>query len=139
MGVEAFIDTNILLYAYDLDADTKREQAMRLLERAWRDPAKVAVSIQVLQEFHVNFLRTGNSMNEARLVMGDLCRFKVVDNTLELFGLGLALQERWQLSLWDAMILAAAQTSGARLLYSEDFSDGQKYGGVQAINPFKLH
>ncbi len=138
MSVDVFLDTNILLYAYDLDAGNKRARAMEILKGAWLEPSKVAISVQVLQEFQVNFVRAGNSLDETGIVIGDLCRFRVIDNTLELFGLGLALQERWQVSLWDAMILAAAQTSGARHLYSEDFNNGQHYAGIRAINPFKL-
>jgi len=60
----------------------------------------------------------------------------VVENTLELFDAALAAQERWRLSLWDAMILAAAQASGASELITEDFNSGQDYGGVVARNPF---
>jgi predicted nucleic acid-binding protein len=47
------------------------------------------------------------------------------------------LQVRWQLSLWDAMILAAAQASGARELLTEDLNHGQNYGGIRVVNPFK--
>ena len=57
--------------------------------------------------------------------------------TLALFRLGISLQARWQLSLWDTMILAAAKTSGARELITEGFSHGQDYGRVRAINPFR--
>jgi predicted nucleic acid-binding protein len=137
MAVEAFFDTNILLYGYDLDAGRKREVAMDLLEDAWRNPVGFAVSVQVLQEFHVNFVRGGNSGVEATALISDFCRWHVVENTLQVFGLGLRLQERWQLSLWDAMILAAAQSSGARKLYTEDLNPGQDYGGVRAVNPFQ--
>jgi predicted nucleic acid-binding protein len=137
MGVKAFLDTNILLYGYDLDAGRKRTVAMDLLEEAWRNPVEYAVSVQVLQEFHVNFVRSGNSCTEATAVISDFCRWHVVENTLEVFGLGLKLQQRWQLSLWDAMILAAAQSIGARKLYTEDLNPGQDYGGVEAVNPFQ--
>jgi len=58
MAAECFLDTNILLYAYDLDAPEKRAVAARLLERAWREPGSSAISVQVLQEFFVNFIRS---------------------------------------------------------------------------------
>ena len=61
----------------------------------------------------------------------------MIDNSLALFRLGLTLQARWQTSLWDAMILAAAQTSGACELLTEDFNHGQQYGSVRVINPFR--
>jgi predicted nucleic acid-binding protein len=67
----------------------------------------------------------------------DFTVWPVIDNTLALFRLGVSLQAQWQLSLWDAMILAAAKASGARELVTENFSHGQDFGGVLAINPFR--
>jgi predicted nucleic acid-binding protein len=136
MPVERFFDTNILLYGYDLDAPGKRRIARGLVDDAWEKPASFAVSVQVLQEFHVNFVRLGHLKAESSVLLGDFSLWTVVDNTLSLLRLGLALQDRWQLSLWDAMILAAAQSCGARELFSEDFNHGQDYGGVRVINPF---
>lgn len=52
------------------------------------------------------------------------------------FYCGLQARARWQLSLWDAMIVAAAAQAGAPILYTEDLNHGQFYGSVQAINPF---
>ncbi len=136
MPAERFLDTNILLYGYDLDAPKKRLVAQALIEQGWRQPGQTAISVQVLQEFHVNFMRKGHSTEEASALIGDFSQWPVIDNTLALFRLGLALQTRWQLSLWDAMILAAAQASGARELLTEDLNHGQEYGGVRAVNPF---
>ena len=136
MPAERFLDTNILLYGYDLDAPVKRAVAQSLIEQAWIQPGRTAVSVQVLQEFYVNFVRRGHRSEEALALVGDFSLLAVVDNSLELFRLGIALQTRWQLSLWDAMIVAAAQTSGARELLTEDLSHGQNYGGIIVINPF---
>jgi predicted nucleic acid-binding protein len=137
MPVERFFDTNVLLYGYDLDAPEKRLVAKSLIETAWRNPGRTAISIQVLQEFHVNFVRKGHAPAEAATLVEDFTAWPVIDNTLALFRLGVSLQARWQLSLWDAMILAAAKASGARELITEDFNHGQDYGGVLAINPFR--
>jgi predicted nucleic acid-binding protein len=136
MSAERFLDTNILLYGYDLDALEKRSIAQSLIEQAWLQPGRTAISVQVLHEFHVNFVRKGHSAEVAAALIADFCHWPVIDNTLAVFGLGLSLQARWQLSLWDAMILAAAHTSGARELLTEDLSDGQDYGGVTVLNPF---
>ena len=136
MAVKRFFDTNILLYAYDLDAGTKRDIALRRVEEALSKPQNTAISVQVLQEFQVNFVRAGHSQAEAALVLNDFSQWQIVDNTLPLFKRGLELQTRWQLSLWDAMILAAALQSGATELISEDFSHHQNYDTVRAINPF---
>ena len=137
MPVERFLDTNILLYGYDLDAPKKRRVARSLIEQAWLQPGRTAISVQVLQEFHVNFVRRGRTAAEAAGLIADFSLWPVIDNTLPVFRLGLSLQTRWQLSLWDAMILAAAQTSGARELLTEDLNHGQDYGGVRALNPFR--
>ena len=136
MPADRFLDTNILLDAYDLDAPAKRAVAKAILEEAWRQPGRTAVSVQVLQEFHVNFVRSGHPLAEATLIVGDFSSWTVVENSLPLFQRGLWLESRWQISLWDAMILAAAESSGARELLSEDFNHGQNYGQVSVINPF---
>jgi len=136
MSVKRFFDTNVLLYAYDLDAGSKREKALALLSEALHAPSETAISVQVLQEFHVNFTRFGNSDEDAATLVQDLSIFHVVDNTLSLLRRGLEEKTRWQLSIWDAMILAAARQSGATELLTEDFNSGQDYGGIRAINPF---
>lgn len=136
MSGDRFLDTNILLYAYDLDALAKRSGAMAIVEEAWRQPARIALSVEVLQEFHVIFVRSGRPVAEATLIVGDFSSWIVIENSLALFQRGLWLQSRWQISLWDAMILAAAESSGARELLSEDLNHGQKYGLVYVINPF---
>lgn len=136
MIAERFLDTNILLYGYDLDSPGKRQVARVLMEDGWRHPGRTAVSVQVLQEFHVNFVRKGGSPADAAELIGDFALWPVIDNSLGLFRIGLSLQSRWQLSLWDAMILAAAQASGARELLTEDLNHGQDYGGIRVINPF---
>ncbi len=136
MPAERFLDTNILLYGYDLDSPDKRRIAQTLLEQAWLQPGRTAISVQVLQEFYVNFVRTGHSAHDAAALIDDFSRWPVVDNTLAVFRLGLSLQSRWQISLWDAQILAAAQTSGARELFTEDLNHGQEYEGIRLINPF---
>ena len=136
MSVEYFLDTNVLLYGYDLDAPEKRLIAASILENAWKFPGSVAVSVQVLQEFFVNFTRKGQKYSEARLLVEDFCCWPVVENSLSLLGSGLGIRERWQLSLWDALIVAAAEASGAEKLLTEDLNHGQYYGKVMVVNPF---
>ncbi|TSA34020.1 MAG: PIN domain-containing protein [Verrucomicrobiaceae bacterium] len=138
MSASWFLDTNILLYAYDIDAGAKREIALRRVEEAFLHPDQTSISVQVLQEFHVNFVKAGHSTDEAAMILSDFSVWRVVDNTWTLFKKGLELQSRWQLSLWDAMILAAARHAGSTELLSEDFSAGQDYGGIRVLNPF-LH
>jgi predicted nucleic acid-binding protein len=136
MATERFLDTNTLLYGYDLNAPEKRAVAQFFIERAWTETGRTAISVQVLQEFYVNFIRKGYPPADASALIGDFSLWPVIDNSLALFRLGISIQARWQLSLWDAMIVAAAQASGASELLTEDLNHGQDYGGVRAINPF---
>jgi predicted nucleic acid-binding protein len=137
MNATRFLDTNILLYAYDQDAPAKRSAALRLVEQGWSALGQTAISVQVLQEMHVNLEKRGVAKAEAARIIRDYAAWPVVDNSLEILLAALDEQTRWQLSLWDALILAAARASGASEIYTEDFNHGQDYGGIPAINPFR--
>jgi predicted nucleic acid-binding protein len=136
MSATRFLDTNILLYAYDLDAPAKRAVALGLVEQGWTSPGENAISVQVLQEMHVNLGKRGVSTAKATQIVRDYAAWPVVDNTLDLLQAGLDEQARWKISLWDALILAAARASGVSELITEDFNHGQDYGGIRALNPF---
>ena len=136
MSVRKFFDTNILLYGYDQDAGSKRIVARALMREAWEKPGSFAVNVQVLQEFYVNFVKQSGSHAEAKQIVEDISLWPVVDNTQEIFGRGLHFRERYDLSLWDAMIVATANQSGATELLTEDLNHDQIYGEVRAINPF---
>ena len=79
--------------------------------------------MQVLQELHVNLSRRGRSVVEATQIVRDFYHWPVVENTLPLLDDAFDTQARWQLSLWDALIVAAARASGARELLTEDLKD----------------
>jgi len=132
-----FLDTNVLLYAYDTDSPAKRSKARKWVERGWQSPGEISISVQVLQELAVNLERKKVSKGEIHQILFDLSAWPVVDNTLLLLKLALGEQLRWQISLWDAMILAAARSCGAEELISEDFNHGQDYDGIRAVNPFR--
>lgn len=137
MNAIRFLDTNILLYAYDQDAPTKRDVALRLVEKGWDFPGETAISVQVLQEMYVNLERRGISRAVAGQIIHDFSLWPVVDNSLSLFHAALNEQARWQISIWDALILAAARASGASELVTEDLNPGQDYDGIRAVNPFR--
>ncbi len=137
MNAVRFLDPNVLLYAYDLDAPAKRKVALRLVEQGLSGSGDTAISVQVLQEMHVNLVKQGVTRSEASQIIRDCARLPVVDNTLDLLLCALEEQARWKISLWDALILAAARASGASELFTEDLNDGQDYGGIRVINPFR--
>jgi predicted nucleic acid-binding protein len=137
MNAVRFLDTNILLYAYDLDAPSKRAVALQLVHAGWLSPGETAISVQVLQEFHVNLCKRGVTQTAATRIVRDLATWPVVDNTIQLLQAALDAQARWQVSLRDALILTAARTSGASELITEDLRHGQDYAGVRVVNPFR--
>ncbi len=137
MPAGRFLDTNVLVYAYDRDAATKRDVALAIVEEGWNLPGDVAVSVQVLQELYVNLERRGVSHAEATRIVDDFTFWPVVENTVDLLRSAFDEQARWKISFWDALIVAAARTSGATELITEDLNHGQDYGGVRSINPFR--
>jgi predicted nucleic acid-binding protein len=138
MSAKCFVDTNILMYAHDTAAGEKHERARALVEELWRDRTGV-VSTQVLQELVVNLRRKAAKPLDAaaaREVVVDYLAWQVVVNTGESILHALDLEQRHRISFWDALIVHAADVSGASVLYSEDLSDGQRYGAVAVVNPF---
>jgi predicted nucleic acid-binding protein len=132
-----FVDTNILLYAHDRSAGVKHERAHQLLERLWTSEEGV-LSTQVLQEFCINLRRKVARplpMEEVRQIIQDYLSWEIVVNTPASTLHALEIEIRYQISFWDALILQAAESAGASVVYSEDLGAGQKYGSVQVVNP----
>jgi predicted nucleic acid-binding protein len=135
MHVDVFVDTNILVYAHDRDAGEKHARARDLIEGFWRDRQVPCLSVQVLQELHVNLLRKGVQEDVSAEIVTRYLSWRVLDNTRHLFQQALSIQPRWHLSFWDSLIVAAAQRAGVATLWSEDLNAGQDYGGVKVVNP----
>ena len=136
--MRAFVDTNVLVYAYDRAAGAKRERALELVEKLWNEGRGV-LSTQILQEFYVNIRRWTRppvSREEARRLVTDYLAWDPVVNdgvaVLEAVDLG----HRHRLSFWDALVVVAAVKGGASVIYSEVFNHGQQFGSVQVVNPF---
>lgn len=139
MSDRYFVDTNILMYAHDTAAGGKHARAKALVEDLWQNRSGV-VSTQVLQELAVNLRRkAGNPLDAkaTRDVVSDYLAWQVVVNGGDSILEALEMEARYRISFWDALIIQAAQTAGADVLYSEDLSDGQRYGSVKVENPFK--
>ena len=139
MSDRYFVDTNILMYAHDTAAGEKHRRAKALVEELWETRAGV-VSTQVLHELAVNLRRKARRPVDAkatREVVSDYLAWQVVVNGGDSILEALDLEARYQISFWDALVVQAAHASGAEILYSEDLSDGQRYGAVRVINPFR--
>ena len=136
--MKTFVDTNVLVYAYDRGAGEKHERARVLVESLW-ESGTGAISVQVLQELYVNIRRKASrpvSTETARALVEDYLAWNPVVNDGALLMAALGIEKRHRISFWDAMIVAAADRAGAETLSSEDFNDGQKFGRVQVVNPF---
>ena len=132
-----FVDTNILLYAHDRSAGLKHERARQLVEHLWKSGQGV-LSTQVLQEICINLRRKiarPLPVEEIRQVIQDYLSWEIIVNTPASVLQALEIEARYQTSFWDALILQAAESSGAAVLYSEDLAAGQKYGAVEVVNP----
>jgi predicted nucleic acid-binding protein len=138
MGDKYFVDTNILMYAHDAAAGEKHQRAKALIKELWATREGV-VSTQVLQELTVNLRRKVKKPLDAKAtrdIVSDYLAWQVVVNTGESILEALDLESRHQVSFWDALVIQAAHAAGAEILYSEDLSDGQRYGTVRVKNPF---
>lgn len=137
MSVDAFLDTNILLYAASGSA---AEVDKRKIARNIMRSENFGISTQVLQEFFVNAVRKahiGMTPVQARAWMSGLdeCPCLIVDR--DLIRLAVAKSIRFKIGYFDAAILSASEALGATTVFSEDLSHGQAYGAVKVVNPFK--
>jgi predicted nucleic acid-binding protein len=135
------IDTNILGYAFDPADAVKQAKARQLINDFTARPRECVLLWQVAAEF-LAFLR--KAQGQGRLTAEEvMARFQEILNLFPLqvpaprvFERGFVLYERFSLSNWDSLLVAACQEAGVTCLYSEDMQHGADYGGVKILNPF---
>jgi predicted nucleic acid-binding protein len=133
-----FVDTNILIYAFDRSAGDKHRIAVDLMTRLWTE-RRGWISLQVLQEFYVAATRKLKlPVDEAALQVRRLGLWRVHRPTVEDILAAIELHQRHSVSFWDALILRSAQASQCPVLWSEDLSNGQRWGNVEVRNPFVI-
>ena len=135
---KAFIDTNIIIYAYDVTAGRRHKTAGIILADLWNSGLGV-ISTQVLQEFFVNVVQKipkPIDKKQAKEIVRDFLKWHVVINTGESIIEAINICVKFGYSFWDSMIIEAAIKGGAAILISEDLQDGQVIGGVTIKNPF---
>ena len=136
MTAPVFVDSNVFLYALD-EADSKKQQAARNWRAELWKSRRGRVSFQVLGEFYVNAVRERPTAGEeARAEVRDLLAWRPVVTDASLLEQGWKIQDRYRLSYWDALIVAAAKASGCRYLLTEDLPSGQRLDGVEVVSPF---
>jgi predicted nucleic acid-binding protein len=137
-GDRVFVDTNVLVYAYDADAADKHEVAQRRLAELWNDETG-AVSVQILQEFYVAATRKlprPITKRVAREVIDTYDTWSPHRPTTADLIAASELEERHRLAFWDALVIIAAQRCECATLLSEDLQSGQRFGPVTVVNPF---
>jgi len=138
MTERVFVDTNVLIYAHDLDAGLKRDRAVSILSRLWENENGI-VSVQVLQEFYVRVtrkIRDPLTPALARGVIKNYLAWQIAPNDPSTVLLASEIAERNQISFWDALIVASASNAGADKILSEGLNHGQVIEGIVIENPF---
>ena len=136
---KVFFDTNILVYAYDRRDPAKQERAFNIIADAISNENGI-VSAQVLGEFYnATTRRTSNTLPEevTSEAMSLFATLPVIDIDLALVQRAVGTCNRYRISYWDSLIIAAAEKAGCTQIFSEDFNTGQTYHGILIFNPFK--
>ncbi len=138
MSGTVFVDTNVLLYCFDARDAAKRAGAQTWVAHCWQRRCG-RISTQVLNEFYSNARRKFTSAISAGDARAEVRRYQqwqpwAIDHaTVET---AWAIESRFDLNYWDALIVASAQQQGCEHLLSEDLQHGQQIDGVQVVNPF---
>lgn len=138
MKEKVFVDTNILIYAHDLDAGSKHDIAVSLIKEFWEKGTGI-LSTQVLQEFYVNVTRKILKPilpAKARGIIENYLVWQVEVNKPDTILLVSGIEERHLLSFWDSLIVAAARNAKADKILTEDLKHGQRLEGILIENPF---
>jgi predicted nucleic acid-binding protein len=137
--VPVFVDTNVLVYARDVSEPAKQPQAAAWIEHLWRT-RRARLSFQVLQEYYATTtrkLQPGLTPEQARADVRDLLAWRPVPAGTELLEAGWSVEDRFGLSCWDALIVAAARIAGCEYLLTEDLQHGAELEGLQVVSPFR--
>jgi len=137
MSDKTFIDTNVLIYAHDIDAGAKHQVAKAVLQKLWNEKTGL-LSAQVLQEFYVNVTRkilTPLSKDLARRVVSSYSIWCMETTPTEILS-AFRIDDESGIGFWDALIVSAASKSDARRILSEDLNAGQRVAGILIENPF---
>ena len=138
-GEKTFLDTNIIVYAYDVSAGEKHLIARNVVVDLW-DSGNGLLSTQVLQEFFVSVTKKIQKPLDTirtKEVVSDLMKWDVFVNDGETILGAIDIHQQYQYSFWDSMILYAAINGGASTILSEDFTGGQTVLGTRIENPFR--
>lgn len=134
-----FVDTNLLVYARDTSDPTKHARAAEWMRHLW-ETGDGRLSIQVLQEYYVTVtrkLRPGLSKDAARADVQDLSAWRPAAIDVESLEVAWSIEDRFGLSFWDSLIVAAAHVAGCEVILTEDLQHGMDLDGVRVVDPFR--
>jgi predicted nucleic acid-binding protein len=132
-----FLDTNILVYAYDASDPGKQSLAQELTRRALA--GEFLISVQVLSEFASTLLHKISppaTPEQLVSILDALAPIKTISPDQETVRRAVEARSTYGLHLFDAMIIAAAEQAACARIWSEDLNPGQQYFGIRVENPF---
>ena len=134
----SFLDSNVLVYYVDSRDQKKQAKAESIIEAAFNGDSVCLISVQTLTEF------SNVALGKLKLPESIVARYvevfaelPVVTPDVKMLTRALEIKERYDIQFYDSMMLAAAERVGADEFLTEDLNDGQMYGSVKAVNPFK--
>jgi predicted nucleic acid-binding protein len=137
MTAPVFVDTNVLVYRFDTTEVDKQQRSRLWLDRLWSDRLG-RVSRQVQHELYVTLTRKlSMPRGDARRIVRALEAWQ--PHTLDASDIDAAwqIEDRWSLTWWDALIVAAARRCGARTILTEDLQHGLELDDLVVVNPFR--
>jgi predicted nucleic acid-binding protein len=138
MSDRAFLDTNILVYAYDQNEPRKQGIARKLITDGIKNE-NLLFSVQVLGEFFnvvTRHIPQPMTPGEAKEIIAIISFLPVQEIDSAMVNRAIDTHKRYQISYWDALIVSAAERAGCTSIFSEDLSHGQLYHSIAVLNPF---
>lgn len=135
-----FVDTNVLVYARDASEPEKQARAREWMQHLW-EKGSGRLSLQVLEEFYVTTtrkLKPGLKREDARADVLDLLAWRPVLVDGDVVEAAWSIEDRFRLSFWDALVVAAAHRAGCGHLLTEDLQNGADFDGVRVVDPFSV-
>jgi len=137
MPVPDFLDTNVLLWAYDVSDPSKQHRAQELVRKA--AAGALVISTQVLAEFAATLLHKLSptvAAGDVIALLDALAPIQVIVPDGDTVRRAVEARSAYGVHFYDGMIIAAAERAGCDRIWSEDFDTGQKYFGITVANPF---
>ncbi len=137
MPAAEFLDSDILVYAYDASDSRKHSIAQELTRRALA--GEFVISVQVLSEFASTLLHKVSPPATAEqlvAILDALAPIKTISPDQETVLRAVAAHSAYGLHFYDAVIIATAEQAASKRIWSEDLNPGQEYFGVKVENPF---